>query len=153
MVKIISITIISIVLVVVGSLYYYTGGDFTKVGIPINLSAKLDSVNVENIKEEQVVSDTWKVHYEDGASYLDEGFYNEAIKEFKAVLRIDSENDKAKLGIATAHMKRGEEFSNLEFYDKASNEFKEVLKWAKKGSPTYNKAKKLLEDIKKYMRE
>ncbi len=128
----------------IGGLYFYTGGNFTKIGIPLDLSSGGSSADEE---EEEIERPSWEEHYSDGLEYFEEGFYMQAIKEFKMVLKDNSSHDSSKEKIAESHLKRGEEYSNLEIYSKAAQEFRESLKWTQKDSNIYKRANSQLQQI------
>lgn len=132
-------------LAVIG-LWYHTSGDFTKIGIPLNLNP---AAGIEAPEETEMKRADWEQRLNDAKSYLDEGFYDEAIKEFKMVLKEKSGNTEAKTGIARAHLKRGDEFVNLEIYDKALEEFEQVGKFASPGSEEETHADEQMRRIKK----
>jgi tetratricopeptide (TPR) repeat protein len=129
----VSIAVSLVVALIVGGILWYTGGDLKQIGIPYNLFPKSEAP-VEQAEEALGPKTGFEVSLKDGKSYLEEGFYDEAIKEFLVCLKEKPGHPEAKNGVASARFKRGEEYTNLEIFDKATEEYKKVLDFADPGS-------------------
>lgn len=128
----ISVAISLVVALAAGGLVWYTGGDLNQIGIPYELFPKIDAPKTGG-EETLGMKTGFDQRMKDGRNYLEEGFYEEAIKEFTMALREKPDHPEAKKGIAEARFKRGEEYTNLEIFDRALEEFKDVLKWTPSG--------------------
>lgn len=77
------------------------------------------------------VKERYSIYYNNGASFLKSKEYNNAISEFKKVLRYAPYDNNVKNALYTAYIQRGEHFLASRQYKNAINDFKSALFYMK----------------------